>query len=112
MAGCKSAGVKRHPARFPSRFPEFFIKFLTEPEDLVLDIFAGSNTTGQVAEKLSRNWLSFEQRLDYVSSSAFRFTQPEVSEESLVEIYQSINSNKTIDFASGIYAQKQKVLKM
>ena len=30
--------------------PEFFIKLLTKPGDLVLDPFAGSNTTGASAE--------------------------------------------------------------
>ena len=44
LRGCKTVGVKGHPARFPAKLPEFFIRFLTEPGDLVLDIFAGSNT--------------------------------------------------------------------
>jgi DNA modification methylase len=30
--------------------PEFFIKLLAQPGDLVLDLFAGSNTTGEAAE--------------------------------------------------------------
>ncbi len=50
LRGCKTVGAKGHPARFPAKLPEFFIRFLTEPGDLVLDIFAGSNTTGHVAE--------------------------------------------------------------
>ncbi|OYX02304.1 MAG: hypothetical protein B7Z12_12335, partial [Caulobacter vibrioides] len=37
---------ERHPARFPSDLPAFFIKMLTDEEDVVLDIFGGSNTTG------------------------------------------------------------------
>lgn len=47
---CKEIGVKAHPARFPAKLPEFFIRFLTDPGDVVLDIFAGSNTTGFVCE--------------------------------------------------------------
>jgi len=50
LRGCKAAGIKGHPARFPAKLPEFFIRFLTNPGDLVVDIFGGSNTTGQVAE--------------------------------------------------------------
>lgn len=72
---CKKLGIKGHPARFPQGLPEFFIKFLTEEQDLVVDIFAGSNTTGMVAEKLNRKWLSFELSKDYVASSVFRFEQ-------------------------------------
>ena len=70
---CKEFNIKGHPARFPSALPEFFIKFLTDENDLVLDIFSGSNTTGYVAERLGRQWLSFELSKEYVASSTFRF---------------------------------------
>jgi DNA modification methylase len=36
----------------------FFIKLLTDPDDLVVDPFAGSNTTGAVAESLHRRWIA------------------------------------------------------
>jgi DNA modification methylase len=55
MKRCAEARLKPHPARFPTQLPEFFIKYLTEPGDLVVDIFGGSNTTGFVAEQLERN---------------------------------------------------------
>ena len=73
LSGCKLLGVKSHPARFPAKLPEFFIKFLTEPGDLVVDIFGGSNTTGSVAETLDRQWLSFELEREYVAASVLRF---------------------------------------
>lgn len=76
---CKEAGVKPHPARFPGKLPEFFIKFLTDPGDLVLDFFAGSNTTGEVAESLRRRWISFELDRSYVAASAFRFLHGDLS---------------------------------
>ncbi|WP_193199530.1 site-specific DNA-methyltransferase [Nostoc sp. MG11] len=71
---CKAAGVKPHPARFPQGFAEFFIKFLTDEGDIVLDPFAGSNTTGFVAETLQRQWISFEINQDYVVGSRYRFS--------------------------------------
>ncbi len=58
---CKEAGVKIHPAHFPAALPEFFIKRLTGEGDIVLDLFAGSNTTGAVAEKLCRRWIAIEK---------------------------------------------------
>ena len=70
---CKLIGANGHPARFPQRLPEFFIKFLTDPNDVVLDIFAGSNTTGAAAESLSRNWIAFELDRGYLATSTFRF---------------------------------------
>ena len=74
---CKALGVASHPARYPAKLPEFFIKFLTEPNDLVVDVFGGSNTTGYVCEAEGRNWLSFEERHDYLAASVFRFIQNE-----------------------------------
>ncbi|AFY49466.1 DNA modification methylase [Nostoc sp. PCC 7524] len=72
---CKAAGIKPHPARFPQGFAEFFIKFLTDEGDLVLDPFAGSNTTGFVAETLQRRWISLEINEDYVLGSRYRFSE-------------------------------------
>ncbi|MDR1350683.1 MAG: site-specific DNA-methyltransferase [Zoogloeaceae bacterium] len=70
---CRAAGLKIHPARFPSGFAEFFIKFLTDEGDLVYDMFAGSNTTGLVAETLGRYWLASEISREYLEGSIFRF---------------------------------------
>lgn len=69
----KLVGLKGHPARFPAALPEFFIKFLTTEDDLVVDIFAGSNTTGRSAEQLGRRWIAMELDASYVASSALRF---------------------------------------
>ena len=72
---CKAAGIKTHPARFPQGFAAFFIKFLTDKDDIVLDPFAGSNTTGFVCETLQRRWISFEINEDYLVGSRYRFSQ-------------------------------------
>lgn len=70
---CKRFAVTAHPARFPQALPEFFIKFLTDPSDLVLHIFAGSNTSGHTAERLGRRWLAVDCDRNYVAASALRF---------------------------------------
>lgn len=72
---CKRFGFKPHPARFCEALPEFFVRFLTDPGDTVLDLFAGSNATGSAAEKLQRRWLAVDTRRDYVLPSAFRFME-------------------------------------
>jgi site-specific DNA-methyltransferase (cytosine-N4-specific) len=73
IKNCKAAGIKIHPARFPADIPKFFIEFLSESDDIVLDPFAGSNTTGYIAESLLRKWLSIEIRDDYANESKLRF---------------------------------------
>lgn len=70
---CRDRGFEPHPARFPAALPLFFIRLLTDPGDLVLDPFAGSNTTGWAAESLGRRWLAFEIEPDYVAASEVRF---------------------------------------
>jgi site-specific DNA-methyltransferase (cytosine-N4-specific) len=72
---CAAAGQKAHPARFPAALPEFFARFLTHERDLVLDPFAGSNTTGAVAEALNRRWLAFEIEPRYVENAKLRFPE-------------------------------------
>ncbi|HET7036561.1 MAG TPA: site-specific DNA-methyltransferase [Thermomicrobiaceae bacterium] len=76
---CSAVGVAGHPARFPAKLPEFFIKFLTRPGGLVLDIFAGSNTTGEAAERLGRHWISCDLDRTYVAASVFRFSNEEAT---------------------------------
>jgi site-specific DNA-methyltransferase (cytosine-N4-specific) len=75
LRACRDFGIKPHPARFPHPLPEFFVKFLTEEGDLVLDPFAGSNVTGEVAERLNRKWLAIELSADYLAASEFRFRE-------------------------------------
>jgi site-specific DNA-methyltransferase (cytosine-N4-specific) len=100
IATCKRFGVKSHPARFPSKLPEFFIKFLTDPGDLVVDIFAGSNTTGHTAGSLDRKWLSFDLEPQYVAASSFRFMPKNVEGELAIDLYTSINNGSSVDLRS------------
>lgn len=91
---CKELGVQPHPARFPMALPEFFIKFLTDPKDLVIDIFAGSNTTGEAAERLGRRWLACDLRRDYVAASGFRFVDAQGG-DSLGRIYGALSDHES-----------------
>jgi len=90
---CKLVGVSGHPARFPAKLPEFFVKFLTKPGDLVLDIFAGSNTTGEVAERLGRRWIACDLDRTYVATSVFRFCADEVT---AFDHFAAIEAGKTV----------------
>ena len=73
---------------------------LTNPGDLVLDIFAGSNTTGAVAEREGRRWLAFELDADYVAASAFRFIDPDSSTERMRDLHYQILRREQLDLAS------------
>ena len=73
---CRERNLDRHPARMPAGLAAFFVEFLTDEYDLVLDPFAGSNTTGYVAEVLGRRWTAIEADAQYAQHSAIRFEDP------------------------------------
>jgi site-specific DNA-methyltransferase (cytosine-N4-specific) len=75
---CRKNGIRPHPARMNPSLISFFIDFLTEPGDLVLDPFAGSNTTGFVAEMMHRNWIAIEVMEEYGQQAKLRFEAEEI----------------------------------
>ena len=74
---CAKHDIKPHPARFPEELPEYFIRMLTDPGDVVVDPFAGSCVSGEVAERLSRKWVCVEIREDYIHGALGRFIRRE-----------------------------------
>ena len=101
---CKMLGRKSHPARFPSALPRFFIKFLTDPEDVVVDIFSGSNTTGQVAEALSRRWLGMELDREYAALSAVRFMD-DWSDDEVRRMIARLDTGEVVSIYLGLLFQ-------
>jgi site-specific DNA-methyltransferase (cytosine-N4-specific) len=75
---CRERNIKLHPARMQAGLISFFTQFLTDENDLILDPFAGSNTTGFIAEILNRRWISTEIDLEYAKNSMIRFEDPEL----------------------------------
>lgn len=73
---CREREIIPHPARMPEGLAAFFIQFLTDPGDFVLDPFAGTNTTGFVAECLNRRWISIEAEEEYLPQAKIRFEDP------------------------------------
>ncbi len=72
---CKTRGLTLHPARMPTALAKFFINLCTDEEDLVLDPFGGSNTTGAAAESLKRRWISIEAEKNYAAAGRGRFPE-------------------------------------
>ncbi|MBX9579725.1 MAG: site-specific DNA-methyltransferase [Gemmataceae bacterium] len=70
---CREMGTKPHPARYPENLVRFFLAFLTDPGDLVVDPFGGSNVTGAVCEAMNRRWVAAEINREYVEGSRARF---------------------------------------
>jgi len=52
---------KEHPAPFPKTLPEKLIRYYSWPGEIVLDLFAGSGTTGIVCCELNRKCIMIEK---------------------------------------------------
>lgn len=92
---CRERGIVQHPARMPPELVEFFVRFLTDEDDTVLDPFAGSNTTGAVAERLGRRWISCEANWDYAASSISRF-EPEAIRTTCADLRVETKGRRTV----------------
>ena len=63
FGNCRSeGGVEFRSGKKPERLLEIILKHFSSPDDLVLDSFAGSGTTGAVAHKMGRRWVMIELR--------------------------------------------------
>lgn len=58
-------GVKLKNGKKPEKLLKQIIEMTTEPNDIVLDFFAGSGTTAAVAHKMGRRFITVEQ-MDYI----------------------------------------------
>ena len=57
----KRDGVKVHPTQKPEALIYRILLACTKPGDVVLDPFFGTGTTGAVAKRLGRRWISIER---------------------------------------------------
>jgi len=67
-----------HFAVFPDKLPELCIKAGSKEDDIILDPFFGSGTTGLVAQRLGRKWIGIELNPGYIKIAKKRFVQQEL----------------------------------
>ena len=72
----------------PEKLVKFFIIFLTTKGDLVLDPFSGSNTTGTVANRLKRKWISIEAVPNYATAGVSNFNEKKAKK--LLKQFQAV----------------------
>ncbi len=98
---CRANKLPVHPARFPARIPEYFVRMLTDMGDLVVDPFAGSCVTGEVAETLKRSWVCCELNEDYLKGAMARFVglRPKLSKSDSIpyQIFPPCSQNGSAD---------------
>lgn len=81
----KSCG--KHPTQKPLALLSRIILASTKPNAWVLDLFAGSSTTGIAANLLQRRYLGIEQEPEFVELSERR--RRELEDEAIKQLYRS-----------------------
>jgi site-specific DNA-methyltransferase (adenine-specific) len=71
----ESARRVGHPAPFPVALPERLIQLYTYRDDVVLDPFAGSGTTGVAAVRSGRSFVLFDTDPEYVDLAERRIDE-------------------------------------
>jgi modification methylase len=70
-------GKKLHPTQKPEALLARVILSSSRPDDLVLDPFCGTGTTGAVAKRLGRRFVGFERETAYAASAKARIAAVE-----------------------------------
>src|SRR5260370_6098973 len=65
-------GKKLHPTQKPEALLARVILASSRPDDLVLDPFCGSGTTGAVAKRLGRRFIGIEREKTYAAAARAR----------------------------------------
>jgi hypothetical protein len=65
-------GLPVHGATMPLALADFLVRYLSEPDDLVVDPFSGWGTTAVAAERNGRRWITAELMGEYAIVHAKR----------------------------------------
>ena len=65
----------KHPTQKPVELMSHFIKLLSNPQDIILDPFMGSGTTGVAAKKENRNFIGIELSPEYYNLTKTRLME-------------------------------------
>lgn len=71
----KIVGKKAHSTQKPEALLYRVLLASSNPDDIVLDPFSGSGTTGAVARKLRRRFIGIEREADYIALARTRIEQ-------------------------------------
>ena len=70
------ASKEIHPCPFPDELPARLIELYSYKDDLVLDPFTGSGTTGKAAHHLGRRFVGYEINPEFIPLATERKSQP------------------------------------
>lgn len=100
----KEAGTKVHPTQKPEALLYRVLLATTERDDVVLDPFFGTGTTGAVAKRLGREWIGCEREGIYRNAALKRIAKELPLDESALTTMQSARSAPKVAFGALVEA--------
>ncbi|MTW16743.1 modification methylase [Rhodoplanes serenus] len=95
-----AAGKKLHPTQKPEALLARVLLSSSRPDDLVLDPFCGTGTTGAVAKRLGRRFLGIERDHDYAAAAAERIAAVEPLPEASLAPFRTAREAPRVPFAA------------
>ena len=93
-------GKKLHPTQKPEALLARVILSASRPDDLVIDPFSGTGTTGAVAKKLGRRFIGFERDPDYAKAAMKRINDVTPLEAPSIAPFKSAREAQRVPFAT------------
>ena len=99
----KQNGEKAHSTQKPEALLYRILLATSHPDDIVLDPFMGSGTTGAVAKKLGRNFIGIEKEENYIKIANARIKKTEQIDDEFLS-YQIEKKPPKVPFGNLIEA--------
>ena len=93
-------GKKLHPTQKPEALLARVILAASRPDDLVLDPFCGTGTTGAVAHRLRRRFIGIERDTDYAAAARRRIAAIEPLPQSALASFMTAREAPRVPFAA------------
>jgi modification methylase len=92
-------GKKLHPTQKPEALVARVLLASSRPDDLVLDPFCGTGTTGAVAKRLGRRFIGFERDGGYAKAAAARLAAVEPLPQATLAAFMTAREAPRVPFA-------------
>src|SRR6202050_3886046 len=93
-------GKKLHPTQKPEALLARVILAASRPDDLVLDPFCGTGTTGAVAQRLRRRFIGFEREREYAGAAEQRIAATKQLPEPALAAFMTAREAPRVPFSA------------
>ena len=93
-------GKKLHPTQKPEALLARVLLAASRPDDIVLDPFCGTGTTGAVAHRLRRRFIGIEREADYAAAAEDRISAIEPLPEPSLAAFMTAREAPRVPFAA------------